>query len=190
MNEYKLVNPYILGKMKTSCKTKTAEDAAEKIWNRLSKYTNNNVPKFYFSLKQKGGDLYHFMVKEKISKGKNVDYNIEKIDIKSGGHVKKIYNHIKKIKELMNEKKQTAGRHHRYREDDSSSSSSSSSEYLTSTNKLLLHKILKRARHENEMVISPIDYVWYNPIIYAKPDVFIPTFIDVVPHYLNVWGFM
>jgi len=64
MNEYKLVNPYILGKLKTSCKAKTSEDAAEKLWNKLSKYTNNNVPKFYFSIKQKGGELQHFMVKE------------------------------------------------------------------------------------------------------------------------------
>jgi len=52
--------------------------------------------------------------------------------------------------------------------------------------------MLKKIRYENEMVVYPypIDYVWYNPIIYKVPDVFIPTFIDVIPHYVNVWGFL
>jgi hypothetical protein len=192
MNEYKLVNPYIFGSLKTACKANTSEQAAEKLWKQFSKYTNNNVPKFYFSIKQKGGELHHFMVKEKLKNKENVDYNIEKITVKKPGGAKKIYKHIQKIKKLMqiDEKKhsQSAGHHHhRYR--DSSSSSSSSSEYLTSVNKILLRKLLHRSRFENEMVVSPMEYLWYNPVIYDYSDVYIPTFVNVVPR-VQVWGLL
>ena len=52
--EFQLVNPYILGKMKTTFTGKTPLDAATKAYNSLSTYFNNDIPAFHFTLQNMG----------------------------------------------------------------------------------------------------------------------------------------
>ena len=60
MTTYKLVNPLILGDIETEYKENSVDDAAKKVWNKLSQYITGNVPRFGFTLKDNNNRLHHF----------------------------------------------------------------------------------------------------------------------------------
>ena len=84
-NTYRLVNPYIKGKMNTSIKSKNSHDAAKSLYNSLSEHFNNNVPEFHFTI-QKGssgkGKYYHFQVNEK-REGDEISFSIKPYVLKN-----------------------------------------------------------------------------------------------------------
>jgi hypothetical protein len=170
MPQYELVNPYIIGDMKMSVKSSNSTEAASDLWNKLSKYVTNSVPKFVFTIKkvQSGGSdkkskepkLYHYMVKEKLLKNKNVsfiisEYNLELTDKqknsllshisnlekpKSGGkhkHKNKHHKHDKHDKDNSEDKSEKTESENqtdkKTENDDSSSSDSSSSDSSSSS---------------------------------------------------------
>ncbi|ARF09029.1 hypothetical protein Catovirus_1_1079 [Catovirus CTV1] len=174
MSTFKLVNPLILGDFGTDFSGKNANDAANQAWNSISKHINGNVPRFGFSLKDNSNDkLYHFVVKEKVSDKKIVDYSIEKIDLKlTDDQQKGFINRVNKMGNKMENKinSQMGGKKKKHRDDDDddSSSSSDSDEVY---NKLNFYTSKK----------YPFYYWWYNPLIYTVygtkySSVYIPTF--------------
>lgn len=179
MSSFKLVNPLILGDLNTEYSAKNAKDAADQAWNSLSKHITGNVPRFGFSLKDNSSDkLYHFLVKEKISNNKIVDYSIDPVDIKMTDQQEKGFvNHVNKLNSKINS--QIGGKKKKRYEkddDDDESSSSSSSDSDKVYNKLNFYNSKK----------YPFYYWWYNPLIYTiygtkYNSVYIPTF--TLPFY-------
>lgn len=173
MTTYKLVNPLILGDIETEYRENTAENAAKKVWNNLSQYITGNVPRFGFTLKDNSDHLHHFLVKEKVSKNKIVDYSIGKMDMKmTGKQENNFINHVEKLGKNINT--QIGGRRKRY-EDDSDSSDSDSDDATKYT----------RSRFYNNDK-HPFYYWWYNPMLYTVygsqyNSIYIPTFS--VPFY-------
>ena len=87
---YKLINPVIEGKLKTTFTAKNDLDAANKAWTNISKYISNNVPKFAFTLENiNDGSLSHFMVKEKLNGNKNASFNLTKLKVDSDSRKEK-----------------------------------------------------------------------------------------------------
>ena len=82
---FTLVNPEIDNQYKTT--NNDSLEAAQNIWDKLSKNTKQYVPESFFSL-QKGGKLFHFKVEETLNND-DVSYKISS------------YNVIKMIKTLL-----------------------------------------------------------------------------------------
>ncbi len=179
MTKYKLVNPLILGNIKTDYSGKDIDTVAADAWNSISKHVTGNVPRFGFTLKNDENDqLFHYMVKEKVSNNKIIDYSIEKMDINlTKNQEDKFINHINKLNKNI-DKQMGGGSKKRYKDDDSSSSSSSSS----SSDSDKLYDKLSFYKSKNKS----LQYWWYNPMIYtiygsSYNSIYIPTFS--VPNY-------
>lgn len=181
MSKYTLINPYILGTMKTSISANDENEAAKKIWEIFARHATNDVPKFYFTIKQKGGSLFHFVVSEDINNDdkNDVNFSIKKINIDNKNE-KNILKHIKKIKSIS----QTGGHHHHRYENFDDDDSSSSDEY----DNLIFRKMIKKLRLKNQIQQSPINYMLYNPIMYDGNDIYIPNFLfnGFVPPYIHI----
>jgi hypothetical protein len=179
MNSYKLVNPTIIGNLKTEYTASTPVEAAKQFWDQLTvdnQLITNNVPKFLFTLEQDGGNLHHFMVQEKpaTKKGKYASFTISehKIDLSSeeeSEFKESLKDLVSEVNAKINEQHGGRKRYHN-KDDDSSSSSSSSSDdvddYLS---------FLKLRRISN-----PLVYWLYNPVLYRVRSSFVPTFYP--PH--------
>lgn len=83
MQEYKLVNPVIFGNFDTTIKAGSVNNAANELWNNLSKYCSGIVGRFGFSLEKKSnGKINHFIVSEGINTNPHdvtVNYTIERL---------------------------------------------------------------------------------------------------------------
>ncbi len=174
MHDYELVNPSITGNIKKTFSSSDSNSAASEAWNELSQYMANNIPKFAFSLKRSDGKLYHFSVKEKMSKNKSVKFTVKplKLDLtkdQENGLLNHISDHTKKM---------NGGKHKSKSKDDSDSDSSSSDSDSDSD---LYDKIRKFKN-------KPLNYLWYNPLVYTTngklDSVYIPTFTyPIVPYF-------
>lgn len=168
MTNYKLVNPRIEGSLKTVFHANDIMSAAKNVWDDLSQYITNNVPKFAFTLENsQSGKLHHFCVKEQLKGGSSAKYNISEMSIKL------TEKQLKEFKKKSQSAGMKGGKTHKDDDDDSSSSSSSSDVYSA----IQLHNLYSRSQ--------PIAYWWYDPWIYGFESVFIPTlyltpYIEVV----------
>jgi len=138
---FTLINPYI-NNLNFSSSKKSADLAAEDIWNKFSKNITEYVPNFNFTVKNNSDNsLYHYNVKENLE-NENVKYTISNL---SGSN--------KYDKELLadfnNSKKMKGGK----RYDSSSSSSSSSSDANNYTFK---------SNKSSVLYIDPV--LTYNPL--------------------------
>jgi hypothetical protein len=129
MTKYKLINPYIDSKMKTTVSASSELQGAGKIYeNVLAPIFITSAPEFNFTI-EGGGQLYHYTVRETV-KGDSAKFKIEQFDGKVDN---------KKFLEKFNEiKTQSGGKskhRHRSKDDDSSSSSSSDSPSYYSINR-------------------------------------------------------
>ena len=116
MSRYILVNPWIHGKIKPTVSSDNSIDAANKLYGRVSKLFNNNIPEFFFTIqkvskakdisKGKTSDYSHFKVTEKRgSKNKKaIKFNLEEIALNKSDNKnlpifkKDLYNTILEIK--------------------------------------------------------------------------------------------
>jgi hypothetical protein len=129
MTKYKLVNPFIDSKMKTSVSASSELKAAGKMYEEvLAPIFITSAPEFNFTI-EGGGQLFHYTVKETV-KGDSAKFKIEQFDGKVDN---------KKFLEKFNEiKTQSGGKskhRHKSKDDDSSSSSSSDSPSYYSINR-------------------------------------------------------
>ncbi len=182
MPTYELVNPYIEGGMKKTFTASDSNKAADEAWSTLSQYITNNVPRFAFTLKKtEDGKLSHFVVKESVSKNKDVDFSIKQLDLGlSKKEEKAILNHINK----MTEKRLSGGA-----KKDSSSSSSSDSDKDDeddSSSESDIYKKIRQFKNKSQ----PLNYLWYSPLIYSKDgqleSVYVPSFAYPIVPYLEL----
>jgi len=177
MGKYKLINPNITGTFNSTVSESNANNAAKKIWEKLSKNIVNNVPHLMFTIKNESSNqLYHYSVKEKMDSSNNANILIEKVDVSlNASQKKKFLNQIKSV-----ETTQYGGdKEDRKRYDDSSSSSSDDSD----SDYALFMKYKKR---------SPIFRYWYTPSIYTinKPSsltIFNPVFKYPINPYVELF---
>lgn len=183
MSSYSLVNPLILGDYGTEFYGNDQNEAANNAWNSISKHMTGNVPRFGFTLKDNADDkLYHYLVKEKISNNKIVDYSIDNLELKMTDKQEKGFiNHINNLNNKISS--QVGGKHEkkRYHEDNDDDSSSSSSDSDKVYNKLNFYTSKK----------YPFYYWWYNPLIYTiygskYNSVYIPTFTAPFYPYIEL----
>ena len=123
--KFTLINPAIVGKFEKTVYAKTSDDAVTELWKNVSKYINGNVPSFAVSIKQDGGKLYHYEIKESVKNGK-VETNLKKLrNLKVSSED---INKFSKKTESLKLSVQNGGKH-KNKDDDSSSSSDSEYEY-------------------------------------------------------------
>jgi len=176
MTKYNLVNPSIGGNLNTQYGGKSHLEAAKNAWEDLSQYLTNSIPKFAFTLERNSdGKLYHFSVNEKIGKNKHASYSITELDVnlssKQISSLKTDYNNMQNKLDG-----QLGGKKHRYDDDKDDDSSSDSDSDLVNAIRLLKYK------QQNQ----PIVYWWYNPLIYRRNDLYIPTFVAPLSPYVHI----
>jgi len=180
MPTYKLVNPKIVGSFDGTVDTKKPKEAAEQIWNSLTKYITKNVPNFLFTIeKQDGGQLYHFQVSE-TPDGKLAKYSITELEQKlSPSQTEEFKKEIEKANVSIDHMSGGKKRYKKY-EDDSSSSSSDDDE---------TYKKLASFVKPTLIPSQPIVYWWYSPYVYRPyrpPSVYIPTFRPPLIPYVEI----
>nr|QBK89361.1 MAG: uncharacterized protein LCMiAC02_04560 [Mimivirus LCMiAC02] len=150
MVKYKLVNPHIKGSIKVTFNAKSSDDAAQKAWNKLTKYITTHVPKFAFTLESDKNKLHHFIVKEKVTDDV-IDTEISELPpIKNN---KKFIAHFRKQKKKFDDK--ISGGSYLDCDDDDDD------EYSFPIYPFMSQKI---------------SYLWYYPLMYRLGNTFIPVF--------------
>lgn len=136
---FNLVNPRVEGpEFKPKIRAKSSDEAAQHVWENLSKYFANSLPEFHFSLQDNNSKLHHYLVREH-KKGDNVTFTIDKYNGKTDEDgFNKSYDNFQ----------QTGGKKHRDDDDSSSSSSDSSIKY--------------------RKITSPLSMWWYYPYLYTS----------------------
>ena len=194
MPTYELVNPYIVGGMKKTFNTADSHEAANEAWGNLSKYVTNNVPKFAFTIRKvSDGKLYHYLVKEKLTKNKAVDFSIKELKLNlTPAEEVAFTNHIQKVEDSASGKLVGGKKHkHKHRKDDSSESDSDPDyDSDSSSSDDEIYDKIRNFRNKNQ----PLNYLWYSPIIYNKDgnvtSVYVPSFTyPIIPYVeLNLSG--
>lgn len=180
MGKYTLVNPVIIGTFDRIFDATTADSAAIKFWEELTKegkYITGNIPKFLFTLQDdKTKDLYHYKVEEKPSAEKETGYTITSIPANcSKNEQDQFLREVSRIKSNYSEK-QSGGRRKRY-EDVNDDIDDSDSDDLDDFFRYV------RIRRYNR----PIVYWWYTPSLYKQENIFTPTFVAPVSPYVQLW---
>lgn len=171
-SSFQLVNPYIKGKFDKNFTAGSARTAASKVWQSLSQYFSGPLKRYHFTIQSAGGKLYHFEVKEKISK-KHIDFSLREIN---GGNKKQLGQFKSTLARFI---QKTGGADDKKKkdkddkDDDDSDSSSDSSGSSSSSNSLYSSLIPRFSISD-----SPILHYWYNPSIYDVSNIFVPTFIS------------
>ena len=183
-NNYKLINPYIIGKLNTEYNAENGLEAAKKFWEELNPLTTNNVPQLFITFQDGGGNLLHYKINEKaLSNGSRMaDYTISEQKITLSKATQDFFEqgltHIKNIEEKAKNYNQDGGRsHQRYLIDDSSDSDNDSDKYHGMYFDFSRYKRLSQ----------PIAYWWYDPVIYNTTTIYTPTFNVPVTPYVQLW---
>lgn len=175
MGKYSLVNPYIQGDIETTFRAESSSDAAKKAWNTLSKYINNNVPQFGFTIKNlDDNSLQHYVVKEKITEEDYADFKIIKADIKLKKKQENAF--LKSVENIQNKPMFGGKRNKRYLSD-----------YDEDDEDWEDKDFYDNLRYQ-KYVHQPINYVWYDPYIYSNyaDALFLPTFTHLITPYLQI----
>lgn len=190
VNSYKLVNPYIKGDFETKVKSKNSLEAAKKFYNALSEHFNNSVPKFYFTIQKGGsnkGKFFHFEVNED-RKSDEVNFSIKPFNI--DGEESAVRGFIDNFKEFKGRFKGGAKRRSKRRSSKRRSSKRRSSKRRSSNNldiDLNPHDdSYATALRLVSTTSQPISYLYYDPLIYRLPSVFIPTFYAYLSPYVEI----
>lgn len=199
--EYTLVNPFIIGKMKTTFSAGSSIDAATKAYKSLSKYFNNDIPSLNFTLqKTSGGNIgggrnssyYHFNVAE-TKKDKKVDYKIKAIKPAFNSEAMKIFkNQLKSTNSTMvggarRKKRKTRRKRSKPRTTYNDDLSDDEDEYegrswLDDPDDI---RYPVRRYSRTYLYSSPISYYWYTPYVYnISTRVHFPTFVAPLHPYI------
>lgn len=200
---YKLINPLIIGTFTTEYIAETPIDAANEFWVKLSDTLSGNVPKFAFTLQNLDTDnLYHFIVKEKVSNNSTAKFKIEPLDVKPVNGVSKTEQNEKfiqlsekeqlRIQSMINKNNNNdndddidkrlddmiGGRKKRYRDYDDYRNDwdDDSDDFLDD---------LKYLRNFSKP--RPLSYFWYMPNIYGLTSLYSPTFVYPNLPYVQIY---
>ena len=181
-SEYIIVNPHILGNIKTTYVADNPLDVATIFWNNLNEYTTNYIPQFFFTIKQiNTNDLFHFKINETINNDKRSKYIIKQIYLDFPEFT---------IKNLVNTANTYSGLNtfniggdrKRYKNlndpNDSNDSSSDDSDSDNDNNKFKKFFNIKK--------YQPIAVWVYNPAVYRSDVIFQPTFLPNTIPYMQL----
>jgi hypothetical protein len=170
-NTYKLINPHIEGDLVTKIKAKNSVEAAKTLYTNLSEHFNNNLPSFNFTI-QKGssgkGKYYSFQTTE-IKKGDDIKFSIKPITVTNQ---KKTYasmmDGINKFKKTIDMKGGELTK------EDLDEILDDSDDYY------------KRAASYVPVLNHPINFLFYDPLIYKLKNLFIPTFYNYITPFISI----
>lgn len=149
---FTLINPHINTLNFTSSK-KSADLAAEDIWNKFSKNVTEYVPNFYFTVKNNSDNsLYHYNVKENLE-NENVKYTITSL--------KDSNKYDKELLDNFNSSKKMKGG--KYDSPSSSSSSSSDNDSSSSSDSDYNNFTFKNKNKSSLLLIDNNPVLTYNP---------------------------
>lgn len=217
MNTYALVNPMIVGTMKTTVDAPNSSTAAIELYNRLSPYFSSAQSNFIFTVqklksdKQVGGgtgNSYHsFKVKEVEKNGEVVfvistySGNVKLGNLKSS--IVRVQERVDKGTDLADSEKQTnkqplqgGKRKHHKRDDDDDDDDDVYNSLLADLDDDEDDIFPRRNRNNINLVantgmsyiteisvpvlVDPIQYYWYSPVVYEVQKVVLPTFIPTI----------
>jgi len=200
MLKYKLVNPFIDGKMSNEFKGKSNLQVASKVWSSLSSQFAGAVPHFAFSLERMSdGQLSHYLVKENINNDE-VNYTISEMEVQENNLYKDFKNKLNKMTVMkggvrklnLSGGKDDEDRKHKKKHDDDDDDDDDDDESSESDDELKerLKSYLRRIKKNNH---SNIYYWWYYPYIYTNlTDYVFPVLtpnnvtLAVVPNFQNL----
>lgn len=173
VSEFQLVNPYIKGNFNKNFTGGSARAVASKVWASLSKNFSSPLKRYYFTIQKAGGKLYHYEVKEKLN-GSHIDYTIREIGASGDKQVQQFKSKLAKLQRKSGgaEKEKKKKVIDDEDDDDSSSSSSSSSSESSSSD------LYSALRPRYIVAEEPINYYWYDPVIYDITELYVPTFVS------------
>jgi len=180
MKTFTLVNPLIIGGMKTEYKTETGLKAASEFWSEIGSSLALNNPKMYITMKDESGVLSHYEINEKLQKNKVADYTISefKLDLSSSKTDKflaEVSKYKKKATKLIGGSIDKKPKRDRSKDSSSSSSDSDSDDDYYNF------------RHYRTRVNAPISMLYYTPTIYSVDTIVLPTFIPQVTPYVTLY---
>jgi len=185
VNQYTLVNPYIVGKINTTVKAKNSHDAATQIYKSISEHFNNEVSEFYFTLMKGGsidtsqknttGKYYNFKVNENRKKNE-VSFSINEIELNDADYINtKFKGKLEEYKKKI-DNKQSGGKKKLKKKKSKSKSKSKKEESESSDSDLSSESDDIYLRTRKKYYSEPIYYWWYDPFVYRLDNIFVPTF--------------
>ena len=180
MKTFTLVNPLIIGNMKTEYVAETGLKATNDFWSELGTHLALDVPELYVTMKEDSGVLSHYVINEKLGKNKIADYTISEFNLelsksKKDKFLAAVRKYEKKGKTL------TGGSIDKKPKRDRSKDSSSSSSDSDSNNDYY------NFRHYRSRLNSPINMLYYTPLLYGVNTIVIPTFTATVAPYVTLY---
>lgn len=162
---YTLVNPQIIGSMKTQIKADNSLKAAKQFYKSLSEHFNNTIPKFNFTIQKGGsgkGKYYHFNVTEKKNGDNEVDFTIEPFKLSNENEaIGRFENRVSSFKKKC---EQAGG----------SGKSVDTGTQTDSETDIVFYSLFPTVYD------YPIGYFWYDPYFYSLDTFYIPTFYPYV----------
>jgi hypothetical protein len=201
---YALVNPMVVGTMKTTVEAPNSATAAVELYNRLSPYFASVQPNLIFTIQKvkEGGQLgggnaasYQSFIVREVDKGGEVTYtigtytgNLKLANLKSS--ISRVQQRLANKTDLLDSEKapskQSGGRRkHKYDDDDDDDEDVSEFDRILDEIEESDRKIFPRKKsYITELalpvLIDPIQYYWYTPIIYDVPKIIVPNFISTI----------
>ena len=196
---YRLVNPFISGKFNNVVKEKNEVAAAKKMYEKMSKMFNNNIPSFIFTIEkitdkdnQYGGgtkkNYFHFKVTEK----KDDDKINFKISPYEGTNNKKLTKFKEKLKKKVKQQGGDKGISDESNldwlddEDDIKSSHSVPVSPVLSVSPTISITPSTPLVITDNSYFHPIYNWWYDPNLYLINQLYVPTFVSSVTPYVEI----
>ena len=206
MKTYFLVNPIMTGSgFKSTVKANNSNEAAQKMYKKMSEHYSNNVGHFGFTLQtiESKNDIgsgrsqnYHsFLVSEKRAIGKDtkklnaVKYIIKEIELDKN-NLKHIKHHVNTTLNKMNDKSQQGGGYRRYNDDlfNDDDLFDDDHELFDDDDENWLYDIY---RHKKYRETSRLHSYWYYPWVYNSfiltDYIHIPTFKLNATPYIRIF---
>lgn len=178
---YTLVNPQIVGSMKTQIKADNSLKAARQFYKSLSEHFNNTIPKFHFTIQKGGsgkGKYYHFKVSEE-KNGDEVDFTLEQLKLKqSEEDIERFENRLKAFKKKCEQAGGADKKKKSKHDSDSDLFDSDEDESLRT-----MYSVFPTVYD------YPIGYFWYDPHVFNLDMYFVPTFYPYITPFIEIVGF-
>lgn len=172
---YTLVNPQVIGSMKTQIKADNSLKAAKQFYKSLSEHFNNTIPKFHFTIQKGGsgkGKYYHFKVTEE-KDGEEVDFTLEPIQLSNDAEAL--------------ERFETRVNGFRRRCNQAGGAKASKDDKLFDVDDDETSRVFYSLFPT--VYDYPIGYFWYDPYVYNLNMYFVPTFYPYITPFIEIVGF-
>lgn len=179
MKTFTLVNPLIIGSMKTEYVAENGLKATSQFWSELGTHLALNNPELYVTMKDDSGTLSHYVINEKLGNNKIADYTISEHKVElSKAKEEKFLKDVKKYE--IKGKTLTGGSVDKKPKRDRSKDSSSSSDLDSDDDYYNFRRYRTRLN-------APINMLYYTPLLYSVDTIVLPTFVPTVTPYVTLY---